>query len=244
MVPRVQMALQGWQKLSPSRQRSPWPTGLVYAACFLMIEWGRSDLALLTVLVLDTYLRPGEGAALTTDSVVEPAMTLGPDYRFASLLVHPHAIGRPSKTVQFDESLILNTKSRPWLGALVVAQKRRRGPGRLLVETTLLEWSRMFKACAHTLGVEEAPLHVLRHSGASEDHLRGLRPLDEIRKRGRWAAEASVRRYEKSARALHQAAKLPNHLQAHCRRCELVAPHVFAKQMPAPRFHGNLMTAK
>ncbi len=46
--------------------------------------------------------------------------------------------------------------------------------------------------------------YILRHSGPSDDHIRGHRSLDEIRRRGRWAVESSAKRYTKADRTLAQ----------------------------------------
>ncbi len=65
-----------------------------------------------------------------------------------------------------------------------------------------------------------APCHpyVLRHSGPSDDHLTGTRTLDEIKKRGRWAADSSVRRYTKGARTLSQMQTWPAAVKEYMRR--------------------------
>ena len=56
------------------------------------------------------------------------------------------------------------------------------------------------------MGVE---LYSLRHGGASDDFLTRRRTLPEIKHRGRWLADSSVRRYTKSARALKELEKIP-----------------------------------
>ena len=56
------------------------------------------------------------------------------------------------------------------------------------------------------MGVE---LYSLRHGGASDDFLTKRRTLPEIKHRGRWRADSSVRRYTKSARALKELEKMP-----------------------------------
>ena len=48
----------------------------------------------------------------------------------------------------------------------------------------------------------------LRHGGASHDALHQRRPLQEIKSRGRWMADESVRRYNKHARVLKEVTRL------------------------------------
>ena len=55
------------------------------------------------------------------------------------------------------------------------------------------------------MGVE---LYSLRHGGASDDFLTKRRTLPEIKHRGRWRADSSVRRYTKIARALKELEKM------------------------------------
>ena len=43
-------------------------------------------------------------------------------------------------------------------------------------------------------------LHVMRHSGPSNDRALHCRTIEKVQKRGRWLASTSLRRYEKSAR--------------------------------------------
>ncbi len=47
-----------------------------------------------------------------------------------------------------------------------------------------------------------------RHAGASGDRAAGVRSLGEIKKRGRWASDSSVKRYEQGGRILAQLQKL------------------------------------
>eukprot|EP00973_Karenia_brevis_P011048 1495612-Karenia_brevis.AAC.1 len=49
----------------------------------------------------------------------------------------------------------------------------------------------------------------LRHGGASEDLLNKTRSLPEIKKRGLWKSDASLRRYAKEGRLLTELRKVP-----------------------------------
>ena len=55
--------------------------------------------------------------------------------------------------------------------------------------------------------------HMLRHGGASDDALRQTRAMIDIKRRGRWAADSSVKRYEKHARVLKSLENLPNQVR-------------------------------
>ncbi|CAK0805697.1 unnamed protein product, partial [Prorocentrum cordatum] len=63
-------------------------------------------------------------------------------------------------------------------------------------------WAAQFSQAAVDVGLgalgPPPALHQLRHGGAGQELAERARPLAEIKKRGRWAADSSGRRYEKS----------------------------------------------
>ena len=65
-------------------------------------------------------------------------------------------------------------------------------------------------ATARGVGADvlDPQLYQLRHSGPSFDHGARLRTIQEIKLRGRWAADNSVRRYEKAGRVTEQLRRL------------------------------------
>merc|ERR1739836_354302 len=75
------------------------------------------------LLMIDTYMRPGECLELTRDQVIPPT-DRWPMLR-AAILLHPDQRGVASKTGDLNESLII---SRPWLSAALMeylATRRR-----------------------------------------------------------------------------------------------------------------------
>ena len=57
--------------------------------------------------------------------------------------------------------------------------------------------------------VEERPsLYTLRHGGASDDLLSGARSRKEVKDRGRWQTDSSLRRYAKRTRMQQQVARM------------------------------------
>ncbi|CAK0874830.1 unnamed protein product, partial [Prorocentrum cordatum] len=73
------------------------------------------------------------------------------------------------------------------------------------------KFSNLFKRVCEVAGLGKAKLHpyMMRHGGASDDALRQTRSLEAIKRRGRWAADTSVKRYEKHARVLKSLEGLP-----------------------------------
>jgi hypothetical protein len=67
-----------------------------------------------------------------------------------------------------------------------------------------------FNQITKELGLEELglSLYALRHGGASHDILASRRPLLEVKKRGRWSTDSSLKRYVKEARLQHELSKV------------------------------------
>ena len=99
----------------------------------------RYDAALATILAGDAYLRPGECLWLASEDVAPAQPQLGETFRWTSLLLFPRERGKPSKTLGYDDSVVLDSKGREWLGPLVEAQAKRR-PHQQLFGMTYLDW--------------------------------------------------------------------------------------------------------
>ncbi len=64
-------------------------------------------------------------------------------------------------------------------------------------------------------------LYSCRHGGPSADRADGSRSLPEIQRRGRWAADSSVKRYEQAGRLHVVLDRTPAAILDHCVRCEV-----------------------
>lgn len=232
LLARARRALQGWARLDPPRTRLPLPWPVLSGLAVLMIINGLWDFAVLTLLAADAYLRPGELAMLTPDNVVRPRPALGPMFQHAALLLFPFAEGIASKTHQFDDSVVLDSVGREWLTAglrLLVAQ---RAPRQALLVGGAPALRLAMSRVARLLGVESWNLspYVLRHTGPSHDHLSHLRSLPEIKRRGRWASDTSLRRYEKSSQVTARLESLPVKTLAFLQLADFEIPTLIAKQ--------------
>ena len=78
------------------------------------------------------------------------------------------------------------------------------------------------------LGVQQ--LYVLRHSGASADWINQKRTRMGIKDRGRWASDASLRRYQKGGRVAEQFGRCSQRLQEYAMRCRTLLPLVLRGQ--------------
>ena len=106
-------ALKASEKLHPLHSRETIPAPMVSAVASEMKRRGYSEGAHMTMLALDTYLRPGVLTALTWENVV-PSITLGKEVRPTCLLVNLQNRG-PSKQGAYALSVMLDSPSRQYL---------------------------------------------------------------------------------------------------------------------------------
>ena len=156
----------------------------------------------------DTYLRPSECLGLRVDQLIPPLP--GSGTKFWALLLAPEEEAIPTKTQEFDESILLDSPELVYLYPRFSALKKRSGRD-LVWSFDYRKFSSLFKRVAELAGLGQAHLHpyMMRHGGASDDALRLTRSLEAIKRRGRWAADTSVKRYEKHARVLESLECLP-----------------------------------
>ena len=207
-LPRAWRSLRGWRRLCPGRSRLPEARPFWQALAVVMIGEGELQKALFTLMMVDTYLRPGSMFTLTRGCLIPPAIGAS---RFWSLLVHPSEGGTTSKTGEVDISMLLDSAWLQWAAPLWAALKE--GPSSApLWDFNYLDFLVVFRRCAAKLGRPTLVPYQARHSGASCDRAAGSRTAEETRRRGTWKSISSVMRYEKVARV---AQSLDKHSKAH-----------------------------
>ena len=122
--------------------------------------------------------------------------------------LHPAERHEASKVGISEESIQLDAVQVKWLG---LALEKLQSPGPFLFDLGYTEMVSAWKQALVDVGLEHnhAVLHQLRHSGPSFDRCHRLRSLMEIKARGRWAADASLRRYEQHGRLNQEYHRLP-----------------------------------
>ena len=103
----------------------------------------------------------------------------------------------PGKTGLYDESVMWDTDPwiLPWFARLTVGRR----PEELLWPFSHADHLLLFEKVTSLLQLHALRpcLYALRHGGASDDLLTGRRSVMEVKRRGGWAAESSVKRYAK-----------------------------------------------
>ena len=111
---------------------------------------------------------------------------------------------------------------------------KRGDPNGLVFDMTVATLHQLFVQGARDAGVlplMPVPYH-LRHTGVSAEMLAGERSLKEAKRRGRWTADSSFRRYSKGGRIAEQMAKLPVAIQEHCFACHAKIGEILAGRQP------------
>ena len=135
------------------------------------------------------YLRPGEALDPQRQNLVLPM----PGSRHYALHLHPAQRQQQSKVGLSDESILLDSPLLPWLGDALMNMIVH--PAYLLDLTynkLVMEWKQTLIALG--LPEKDAVLYQLRHAGPSYDRHQNLRALPEVKQRGRWATDSSVKR--------------------------------------------------
>ena len=194
-LPEMYRTRQAWRRQAPGRSRAP----LALTQVMLIVDWLLSqrqvEMALWILVCFTTYYRPSEVFSLKVGDLLRPTARL-PNY---ALQLHPGEGGVSSKARIFDDGVPLDSPMMKWLpSALIkVLRLRSRKPDEPMFQFTYQELLNQFKEACGALRFSDPSLYRLRHGGASHDAASRLRSIPEIKRRGRWASDASVRRYEK-----------------------------------------------
>ena len=146
-----------------------------------------------------TYMRPGEASSLTTNQLIPPMSRSESSVQFFAVLLHP-AEGRvPGKTGHFDQGILLD--SDLWINPILMKLIHMKKPSTPLWNHTHMEILNVFQKAVKYLQLEPlgVSMYTLRHGGASYDIISQRKTMDEVKQRGRWSADSSLRRYVKTA---------------------------------------------
>ena len=160
-------------------------------------------LAILTMFV--AYLRPSEALKLRGADIVPPSGS----HREVAINLFPSERSDRSKTMVSDPSLLLDAPYAPWLGPALLKIAKNQKEFRIF-PFSHLQIADAFREAQAKMGLEnEFILYQLRHGGPSHDRAMQIRTLPEVKQRGAWASDASVKRYEGHARLQQVEARLP-----------------------------------
>ena len=207
--PRAERALKGWSKLSPGTQRLPLPRAAALAVSGWLMSQNRHQMATFIMIAFTCYLRPGECYALRGRHLVPPRPDAGTQYQSRSILLHDSDLGIPGKTGIFDDAVVVDLDRFLW--PALASLRATRQDFEPLWDFTRDQLCTAFMQAFSHLGLSHLSPHLygLRHGGASDDLLRRRRPHSEVKARGRWASDSSLKRYGKAARLQLEITKIP-----------------------------------
>ena len=224
-IPRAGRSLQGWRKVVPGRSRRPYPFNFWAAVCVNMIQRRLTSMAAMTLMMVDTYMRPGEAMGLLREDLLPPVSGISARW---TLVIRPEERPERTKTGEADDCAMWDSPRLQWFSA-VLAVLCEGGRDKPVFEFTYPSYAAEFKKTCLSLGVEGVVPYQARHSGASLDRLHQRRTLQEVMKRGRWKVQKSLVRYEKHGRIQATALDFTASQRAHFDRAEAVLADAFLK---------------
>ncbi|CAK0850396.1 unnamed protein product, partial [Prorocentrum cordatum] len=198
--PRACKSTGGWKKLTPPCMRLPIPRPAALAIVGVLLARRQIPFAIFVVLSFAGYLRPSEAFHLRGRSLAPPNPLAGEKYAERGLVLNPGEEGRPGKTGITDES-VAPVRAAWW--PLWAALKAARPGASPLWHFQVTEARGAFDSAAEALATQPS-LRALRRSAASDDLLGARRTLAEVKDRGRWITDCSLRRYAKRIRLQQQ----------------------------------------
>jgi len=214
---------------------------MVAGMAMLQFSAGRWNLGFAMLLGTVFYLRPCELLGLKVKSVVAPMPNAGAAHSRWTIWLHEYLDeeSRPSKTKEFDETLSLDLPRYEFLGYALARLIKGRKPHEALFRFDMREMAEAMRDAGRSIGVRYPVLpYQLRHTGASTDFATGDRNLESIRRRGRWRAEQSVRRYEKGSQLTRLLRDLPAPARGFCIESARALPGVLSRRLVPLRLPG------
>ena len=231
---RAKRALRGWRKLAPPKSRLPLPKPIAYGLAMIMLAQGKRSMALKLLLDFDLYLRPAEGMDILAEHVIKPVPGAGKQYQKYSVIIRDQELGVPDKTGIFDNTLILNNPhTERWLGPHLLALAKRVTKGHHIFNFTGDQFREQFQQAGRLLDIADLQTYQLRHGGASEDLNSRCRSYNEVKERGRWRTDTSVRRYAKTGKIQQMLSQLSAHHLEYCKKAVRVMPQVLDGRISA-----------
>jgi len=183
---RSARALRGWRAVMPGGEGGPVTYGAVGAVVVELLTQGKEEEALWAQLAFDSMGRGGELERLRLRDLAD----LGGDR--AAIHFTTTKTGRDQGVVlRLPETLFL-------LRARVRALRLQGADGaHRLFSIRAHHFRRAWASALQAAGCPGRPAHALRHAGAAEAIAAGA-DFRDVKLRGRWAADSSLRRYTKT----------------------------------------------
>lgn len=198
---------------APPQQRMPVPIEVLSAIMGVFLQRGSRESALRLFIQFVTYMRPGECSQLLVKQLVRPQGSVNQSFNFWAILLHPMEDLTPGKTGIFDGSVVLD--SDLWVNVFLERLVHGKDPLQPLWSIPHGTFRDQFNKIIRQLQLDPLglTLYALRHGGATHDVLARRRPILEVKQRGRWSSDSSLKRYVKEARLQAELSKVPRSIK-------------------------------
>ena len=180
-----------------------------------MIHMDELEVGLWVLVAFGFYLRPCECLRLQPEDLIKPVVGISNHW---GLVIAPEERGVATKVGTYDDTLLWDAPYLSFMnGVFQVLHSRPHGQ-----PLWALDYPHVLKSlreASKLLKVDIVPYH-MRHSGPSWERLKGVRTLQQVQKRGRWASTKSLVRYEKHGRLAMQMGEHSDAMQRWLRACE------------------------
>ena len=191
----------------------------LFGMAMVMMGLGEFSGAFALLLGFHLYLWPSEITGVRWKHAISPAgVHCGGGSRWWAIILHLYEEGHPSKTNVYDECVMIDQDQfRSQESILQPTEKEKDPNARMLELKHHTSFASLFDHAARRLKLAPKPVtYQIRHSCPSHDRANHLRPVAEVKKRGRWASDSSVARYEKAGRVNEVFNKLGVETQQFC----------------------------
>ena len=228
-LPKSKQCLRGWRRMAPAAGRLPLPWELIAGMAMDLLARDQAAAAMALVVSVVFYLRPSELLGLRVRNLTPPLRGAGPTHKCWSLSLHEHLSedSRPSKTGEFNEALSLDLARFAFVGRFLEQLMAGKQSSVRLVPLRPGQLAEVMAGYQERWGIPfEMRPYQLRHSGASIDYASGDRRIKDIKLRGRWKTDASVRRYERASQLTRQLHRVPPVVRTCCLKAASMLPGV------------------
>jgi hypothetical protein len=211
-LPRAWRALRGWRRLTPTVTRKPMPWPFWCGVATLLAKKHHLGMGVFVLLSVSGYFRPAELLSVRRCDIFAPSSGVLEHW---SILLFPEHLGRPSKTMQFGDSVEMDDPRISFLAPVLAAMSSETDESSAW-SFAYPDYLQAFKRVVAEMGYPGGVPYQARHSGPSTDLADGTRSLAEAQRRGRWAQARSMARYERRARLAAEWMKLPARTRSMC----------------------------
>ena len=232
---RTRRALRGWRKEAPPQSRVPMPMLLAYGLAMALMSRSQKEMAVKVILDFDTYMRPGESIDLKNKHLVRPVKGAGPQFRWHFIIVRDFDEKQPDKVGVFDNTIALNSADRIWIGDVISTMMKGKDKEAKIFSFSMEEFRKQFGEVSKILGIPGLHPYQLRHGGAAHDLASKARDHAQVKARGRWSTDQSVRRYTKTGKIQTLLGQLSKGSLEYCRWSQRNLKSVMSGRMQPKR---------